>query len=167
LDKDQDIFFNILDKHKGIIFKIAYSYCKDSIDRDDLVQEITLQLWLSRKKYDEQYKISTWIYRIALNTAISFYRKNKSRKEKTVSLNPIIENNIHSETTSPSDENIQLLNGFIRELKELDKALILLYLDGLSQKEIAGIMKVSPTNVSTKVSRIKKQLALKFKTIKS
>ena len=78
-----DLFLSVIETNKGIIYKVANSYCKDTEDRQDLVQEIVLKLWKSFDSYDEHFKHSTWIYRIALNTAISFYRKEKTRKEIT------------------------------------------------------------------------------------
>ena len=75
-----DIFLYVIESNKGIIYKIAKSYCKDTEDRNDLVQEIILKLWLAFDTYNNEFKYSTWIYRIALNTAISNYRKEKVRK---------------------------------------------------------------------------------------
>ncbi len=164
-DKEK-IYLSVLENHKGIIYKVANTYCFDQSDRDDLIQEITLQIWISIDRYSDQYKWSTWIYRIALNTSISFYRKNKNRKEKTVGLNPIFET-ADIEDKDPDTENLQLLRKFIKELKELDRALILLHLEGLESKEIAKILGTSQTNVTTKTSRIKKKLKQKFINFKS
>lgn len=161
MDEREEIFLSILESHKGIIYKVANTYCYDKTDRDDLIQEITLQIWTSIENYDQQYKWSTWIYRIALNTSISFYRKNRSRKAKTVALDQILE--VPNTYDEPSDdENFVLLRRFIRELKEIDRALILLHLEGLSSQEIASIIATTQTNVTTKISRIKKNLKLKF-----
>lgn len=156
----------MLENHKGIIYKIVNSYCKEADDRQDLIQEIIVQLWLSFDKYKSQFKQSTWIYRIALNTSISFYRKSKTRKEKTVALSAILETAVKADNPLYENPDIVLLQGFIRELAAIDKALILLYLDGLSYKEIAEIIGITPTNVSTKIARIKKTLRKKFQTVK-
>lgn len=165
MDEREKIFLSILESHKGIIYKVANTYCYDKSDRDDLIQEITLQIWKSIENYNKQYKWSTWVYRIALNTSISFYRKNRTHKVKTVDLDQIIE--IPNAYDEPSDdENFILLRKFIRELKEIDKALILLHLEGLSSREIASIIATTQTNVTTKISRIKKKLKLKFKNHK-
>jgi RNA polymerase sigma-70 factor (ECF subfamily) len=163
LDKNRDIFISILDNHKGVIFKIVNSYCKDVTDKQDLIQEIIIQLWISFEKYNNQFKLSTWIYRIALNTSISFYRKNKVRKEKTVISSAILQKTLKADEPFQENPNLLKLQGFIQELRELDKALILLYLDGLSQKEISKIIGIKPTNVGTKIERIKKTLKQKFK----
>ena len=166
LDEKEKIFLSLLEDHKGIIYKVANTYCYDRFDQDDLIQEITLQIWLSIENFNKKYKWSTWIYRIAINTSISFYRKNKTQKDKTISLSPIIEIPNVDEKYVENDDFL-LLRRFIRELKEIDRALILLHLEGLSSKEIADIIATTPTNVTTKISRIKKKLKLKFENYKS
>jgi RNA polymerase sigma factor (sigma-70 family) len=152
----------IISKHKGIIYKVANSYCKDADDRKDLVQEIIIQLWRSFKRFDHSCKLSTWMYRVALNVAISFYRKDSKRKmvssELTESLIAIIPENEPSETES----QITQLQQFIGELKDMDRALMILYLEDKSQKEMGEIMGITETNVSTKIARIKEKLKMKF-----
>lgn len=165
MDEKEKIFLSVLDSHKGIIYKVANTYCSDISDRDDLIQEIIIQVWLSLENFNDNYKLSTWIYRIALNTSISFYRKNKTRKEKTVSLLPIIELTSVDEDQY-EDDDFQLLRKFLLELTEIDRALILLHLEGLSSKEIADVIDTTQTNVTTKISRIKKKLKVKFETYK-
>ena len=155
----------MLDRHKGIIYKVANTYCMDKVDQEDLIQEIIIQVWLSIEHFNDTYKWSTWMYRVALNTSISFYRKNKTRKENTVCLPPIIEMPNKKEGDY-EDEDFLLLRRCIRELKEIDRALILLYLEGLKSKEIADIMDTTQTNVTTKISRIKKKLKDKFDNYK-
>ncbi len=167
LDKKRDIFLSILENHKGIIYKIANSYCRDDDVRKDLVQEIIIQLWMSFDRYDSKYKYSTWIYKIALNTSISSYRKNKTRDKGILEFSEILQTSNYEIESFEDDLNIKLLQKFIRELKEIDKALILLYLDGLNQKEISKIMGITPSNISTKINRIKKALKLKFTTYKT
>lgn len=162
MNNKRDIFLSTLEQHKGILYKIANSYCQHTEDRKDLVQEIIIQLWLSFDNYSDQYKYSTWIYRIALNTSISFYRKRNKRNKTEQEVATIFKNSIQEFDFPEEESNIQLLQKFIRELKELDKALILLYLDGLSQAEISNIIGITPTNISTKVNRIKKKLKDKF-----
>lgn len=166
MDEREKIFLSILNSHKGIIYKVANTYCYDNSDLNDLIQEITIQIWKSLENFNEQYKLSTWIYRIALNTSISFYRKNRTHKGKTIELDPLIE--IPNAIDEASEyENFILLRKFIRELKEIDRALILLHLEGLSSQEIADIIATTQTNVTTKISRIKKKLKIKFENHKS
>ncbi len=162
-----DIFLSVIGSNKGILYKVANSYCKDSEDRKDLVQEIIVQLWKSFDNYTDQYKYSTWMYRIALNVAISFYRKENRRKQVSNPLSEGILNFVDTNVTGEIEENIGFLQQFISELKELDKALMLLYLEEKSQKEIAEIIGISETNVATKIGRIKTILKQKFSTIKT
>jgi RNA polymerase sigma factor (sigma-70 family) len=155
-------FEQIIEKNKGIIYKVAKSYCKDSDDRKDLVQEIIIQLWRSFKRFDHSGKLSTWTYRVALNVAISFYRRDSKRKmisaELQESLISIIPENEPGETESQIDR----LQQFIGELKDMDRALMILYLEDKSQKEMGEIMGITETNVSTKIARIKEKLRVKF-----
>lgn len=163
----QEQFLSVLETHKGIIYKVASAYCKDGEDRKDLVQEIMVQLWQSFDQYNEQYKHSTWIYRIALNVAISFYRKTTRRK--TISEPILYSNLLDIKETEPdeTESNISLLQNFLAELKELDKALMLLYLEENSHQQIAEILGLSTSNVATKISRIKEQLKRKFSVLKA
>ncbi|MEV4883919.1 sigma-70 family RNA polymerase sigma factor [Chitinophaga ginsengisegetis] len=162
-----DLFLAVLQTNKGIIYKIAQSYCQDAEERKDLVQEIITQLWRSFGSYTGQVKYSTWIYRIALNVAISFYRKGTRRKQASSPFSEdilhIVDTNVKGETA----ENIGFLQRFIAELKELDKALMLLYLEEKSYREIGEIMGLSETNVATKIARIKGILKQKFSSIKT
>jgi len=157
-----DLFLTVISFNKGILYKIANSYCKDGEDRKDLVQEIIVQLWKSFERFNDQYKYSTWIYRIALNVAISFYRKENRRKQVSNPLTDGILNYADTNVTSETDENIKLLQQFIAGLKELDKAIMLLYLEEKSHKEIADIIGISESNVATKIGRIKILLKQKF-----
>lgn len=162
-----NMFVDVIQAHKGIIYKIVNSYCADTEDRKDLTQEIILQLWKSFDNYIELYKYSTWIYRIALNVAISFYRKQNSRKRISNTFTDNIINISDTNITDETDENIILLQQFISQLKDLDKALMFLYLEEKSYKEIADIIGISETNVATKIGRIKKILKQKFLTNKT
>lgn len=166
MDLNNDIFLSLIETNKGIIYKIAHSYCKSAEDRKDLIQEIIIHLWRSFSKYDDRYRLSTWIYTIALNVAISYYRKNKVRNENTTALPDIIYK-LPVSDDNPTDANLKLLREFIQELGELDKALMILYLEGKSQKEISQVLGISATNVSTKINRIKNNLKQKFSSLKS
>lgn len=159
-------FLLVLQTHKGIIYKVANAYCKDAEDRNDLVQEIMIQLWKSFDNYNEQFRYSTWIYQIALNVAISFYRKESRRQEMANPINDSILNFTDTSISDETEENISILHQFIAELKELDKALMLLYLEEKSYKEIAEVIGISETNVATKLGRIKVSIKQKFLKIK-
>ena len=155
-------FLDLLDAHKGIVYKVARAYCKDAEDRKDLIQEICLQLWLAFPRYDPQLRASTWVYRVALNVAISAYRRERRRD----ALHPPLPEGLllHQvpDVQEPPHPALDRLHAFIQGLKALDRALILLSLDGHAQQDIADILGLTPTNVSTKVARIKQQLRLHF-----
>lgn len=147
--------------NERIIFKICNSYCSNKNDHEDLAQEIIYQLLKSYHSFSDEYRFSTWMYRVALNVAISFYRKNNSKKM------------IHYEEikSDPKDEtghsieledNLAILEKYINQLKELDKALMILYLESKSYKEISEILGITETNVATKISRVKEVLKKKF-----
>ncbi len=161
--RDKAAFLTLLNDHKGIIYKIANAYGHRPEDREDLVQEITLQAWRSYPRYDSTYKVSTWLYRIALNVAISWFRKKDVRQKRELALEGKIEQRVDdSSADDEKEENLQTLHRFIGELKVLDKALMLLYLEDKSYEEIAEILHVSKTNVATKISRIKQKLKQRF-----
>jgi RNA polymerase sigma factor (sigma-70 family) len=164
IDKS-DFFLSVIETNKGIIYKVANLYCKDTEDRKDLVQEIVLKLWKSFDSYNEQFKHSTWIYRIALNAAISFYRKEKLRKKITTPFCESLFNIGDFEDNTLIEQNTLFLNQFISELKELEKALMLLYLEEKSHKEMAEIIGITETNVATKIGRIKTLLKHKFSQV--
>jgi RNA polymerase sigma factor (sigma-70 family) len=149
----QERFQARLEEHKKILYKICNSYCRDRDARDDLAQEIIVQLWQSFGKYDESRRFSTWMYRIALNVAISFYRRERTRTRHVISDEEhVLE--AANETESQSEE-MRVLYQFIEGLDPLNKALVLLYLDGNNYQEIAEVVGISETNVATKISRLK------------
>lgn len=158
---NKEAFIQQVEDHKRIIFKICNAYCRNPSHRQDLAQEIIYQLWRSYAGFKQGYTFSTWMYRIALNTAISFYRKEKTTipftypAEQLVNIKDIPDN-------QATEHNILLLQQFINELKDLDKALMLLYLEEKSYKEIADIIGITETNVATKIGRIKIILKQKF-----
>lgn len=155
---EKDKFIGIIKDHKRIIYKVINSYCSDAEDRKDLEQEIIIQLWKSLKSYNENFKLSTWIYRIALNVAISHYRKDQKR----LKTNTTIDEEIFRIATDDSDEEqkgrTELLYHFINQLDAFNKAIIILYLEDNSYKDISEILGITETNVGTKIGRIKKQL---------
>lgn len=161
IDENKKAFEKVIQANQGIIFKVVNTYCARPDDRDDLAQEIMLQLWKSFGKYDTKYKISTWMYRVALNVAISFYRKNQVWQNLHT---PVQETMPHpaEEDSESHEQQLALLDQFIQELKELDKALMLLYLEKKGQQEIAEILGISVANVSTKIVRIKEKLKHRF-----
>jgi RNA polymerase sigma-70 factor (ECF subfamily) len=152
----QERFQALIDEHKRILYKVCHSYCANRDDRDDLAQEIIIQLWRSFGSFDKRYRFSTWMYRISLNVAISFYRRESTRRRHVLSADQHVLDAV-DETESMSEE-IRLLYQFIDRLEPLNKALVLLYLDGNSYQEIADVLGISETNVATKISRLKKSM---------
>ena len=162
-----ETFEEILNKHKGIIFRIVNYYCNDSDDKKDLEQEILIQIWLSHKKYNQEFAWSTFIYRIALNVSIGFYNKQKRQKDKFSNVNLFIETNVQDDIPLVVDEDLQLLNEFICQLNDINKALMILYLQEKSYAEMALILGVSATNIVTKKKKKKNQLKEYFKEKKN
>jgi len=148
-------FTELVRAHAGLIHRVAYAYCRDATDREDVVQEIAVQLWRARDRYDERYRPTTWIYRIALNVAISFHRRERRHRERRLGIDelPIAV----AEVAEPSEE-VQLLLRCIDGLGALEKALVLLYLDGSDHASIAEVLGISVSNVGTKLQRIKDRL---------
>jgi len=161
---DKEQFLSLVRENQGIIYKICNSYCLNKDDREDLAQEIIYQLWKSAAGFNPGYKFSTWMYRVALNVAISHYRKQQKRQNISI---PEKERKDIPEFPEEADkeENLKQLELFINELKELDRALMLLYLESKSYSEIAEIVGISETNVATKLSRIKEKLRLRFQNL--
>lgn len=155
---EKEAFLQLIEDNKAIIYKVCHSYCKSRADHEDLAQEILYQLWRSAGRYDANQRFSTWMYRIALNVAISFYRK--SARSNTVSLTG--EEEHIADHNGEENEDLRRLQTFIHGLKELEKALMLLYLESHSYREIAGILGITETNVATSISRIKEKLKQKF-----
>lgn len=154
-------FQNIIEQHKGIFYKIARAYCANEDDRQDLIQEMMIQVWQSNHRYNGQFKISTWLYRISLNVAITFYRKNTTRANNHTLLDEQTEQ-IPTDDKTADERQLVLLEKFISELKEIDKALMVLYLEDKSHAEIAEILGMSSSNVGTKIARIKEKLKTRF-----
>lgn len=151
-------FLALILENKGIILKICHLYCPDKNAREDLTQEIVYQLWRSVRSYKREHRFSTWMYRVALNVAISFYREGRRRVDALPLSAFHLEIEDDPGNSDMDKERLGWLYICIRELKEFDRALILLYFEEKSYREIAEILGLSETNVSTKISRIKERL---------
>lgn len=151
----------LIRRHAGLIHKIAHAYCRDATDREEIVQEVAVQLWRSGHRYDARYQETTWVYRIALNVAISYHRRERRHRDRRVPLD------VHAITVAagmaaePGDE-VKLLLCCIDDLGALDKALVLLYLDGNDHPSIAAVLGISVSNVGTRLLRIKDRLRVAF-----
>jgi RNA polymerase sigma-70 factor, ECF subfamily len=149
-------FTEYINSHKNLIFKVASVYCYNTEERKDLVQEIVLQLWKSFPRYDSSFKFSTWAYRIALNVCISYVRKTIVRNKTIKEYKEFIEVDIVE--SCQECENLNRLYKVFEILKPIERAIITLNLEGCSNKEIAEIIGITPTNVSTRILRIKNKL---------
>lgn len=134
MSSEEEMFIFILENNKKIIYKICNFYCKETEDRKDLAQEIIIQLWKSFHKYNDQYRLSTWIYSIGLNVAISFYRNKKKADNIFPASQNIIELIDDTSQREDVENSIQQLHSFINQLDQLNKALMILYLDSKSYK---------------------------------
>lgn len=158
-DSVQARFQSLLERHGGIVFKVAGMYCKNAEDRRDLAQEISAQLWRSFARYDEARPFATWMYRVALNVAISFARNAAVRTRHATALDENAADPIDERTHfADADERVLALRRFIDEQGELNRALLLLYLEEQSYLEIAEVLGISETNVATKLSRLKQRI---------
>lgn len=153
-------FVNQISENQRLIHKVCNVYCYTSEDRKDLFQDIVLQLWRAYPSFKGAAKFSTWLYRIALNTAISQIRKQKM---KLVGLSALASDNLLADDTQGKIEKQQLLNSLIGTLNNIDKSIILLYLEEKSYEEIALIMGMSQSSISVRLVRIKRKLEKTFK----
>src|SRR5215510_2897614 len=142
-------FEDLLAKHRRLVFKVAATYARDPEDRRDLVQEILIQTWRAYPGYDAGRSFSTWMYRIALNVAIS-HRRSAVYRTRYVS--------------EIGDDALRDLYRVIERLDDLNRALVLLYLDGYNYRETAEVLGISETNVATKLNRIREWLREEFAT---
>jgi RNA polymerase sigma factor (sigma-70 family) len=153
----QAAFLERIDRHRGILFKVANAYCRSREDREDLMQETIAQLWRSYPRFDGRVAFSTWMYRIAMNVAISFHRR-ETRKRRLAQAPESILERLPAPTEPESDDRFELIEVLIEQLPALDRGLMLLYLDDYSYAEIGAILGISESNVGTKINRIKDRL---------
>ena len=162
--EQQHILEAWLEEHKALIFKVVHAYAFNDDDRDDLFQEITLQVWRSIPKFKKQSAVTTWLYRISLNTALAWTRKERKHSSGRQSLNSA-EHVLHKRSSHQIDDRLTWLYEEIASLNEIDRSLTLLLLDGFSHKEMSKILGISETNIGVKIHRIKKQLIAKSKNL--
>jgi len=161
--KDQQkVFKDWLQEHAGLVFKVARAFAPAEADRQDLIQEILLQLWCSLPRFEGKAKASTWIYRVALNTALAWRRKEtKHRATQT----PLIDIETLPGTEADSTQQlhqrevVEWLYAAIQQLPKTDAALVLLYLDDLNYREMADVLGISENLVGVKLNRARKALA--------
>ncbi len=152
-------FQTLLERHRGIVLKVANTYCRHAEDRRDLAQEIAAQAWKAFAAWDATRPFSTWLYRIALNVAISFVRSTRHPARQALALDELDSEPGHDDdATRETDDGIRALYRVIERFDPLNRALLLLYLDEKSQREIAEILGISETNVATKIGRLKQRI---------
>lgn len=152
-------FGALLEEHRGIVLKVVGTYAFGPDDRADLAQEIAAQLWRAYPRYDTAHTFSTWMYRIALNVAISHVRASTYRNKHSVALDDALHDIVDDNGIDlESGQRVRALHRFIRQLPKLDRALMLLYLEDRSTREIAEILGIGESNVTTKISRLKQRI---------
>lgn len=154
----QTLFSELLERHRGIVFKVASTYCWHPDDREDLCQEIVTQLWRAFSRYDDSQSFSTWMYRVALNVSISWVRRHSARQRHTVAFNEDTHEVADVSNVPDEDGRIAFLQQFIDDLDPLNRALMLLYLEEQRYRDIAEILGISETNVATKIGRLKQRV---------
>ncbi|MEM6846152.1 MAG: RNA polymerase sigma factor [Bacteroidota bacterium] len=157
----EDIFLNIIEEYKAIVYKIANLYARTTEDQEDLFQEIIINLWKAYPSFKGHAKISTWIYQISLNTAITNYRREKKKvRYESISMRSL------NEIGAPSEEHeidqLTILYQAVDDLHKIDKAIVLLYLEQKSYQEISQIMGMTVAATGMRIKRIKSKLAERF-----
>ncbi len=165
-EEQERLFKQWLSEHKGLMFRVVRAYAASREDQDDLFQEILLQVWSSIPAFRGKARVSTWIYRVALNTAFAWKRAEKRQRRGHQPLIAANEKPNPDEERRDDQRNREILNALYAEIRKLPKvecSLVLLYLDGLSYREIGNVLGISETNVGVKLNRIKKRLVESLK----
>lgn len=155
--QNSDEFVQWIRKNEGILYKISRAYESNPESQKDLYQEIVYQLWKAYPKFRGEAKVSTWIYRIALNTSLTY--KKRSQKHRAYVPQGFELPDIMEESDTLQEDRIQQLYESIQQLNLVDKGLVLLYLEGKSYTEMGKVMGLTPTNVGTRLARIRKKLS--------
>ncbi|WP_224482669.1 RNA polymerase sigma factor [Robertkochia aurantiaca] len=150
-------FVTSLEKNQNIVHKICRLYTHDQESHNDLFQEITIQLWKAYPNFRGDSKFSTWMYRVALNTAITLYRKSK-RQVKTQDFDSVMFRIKSDPYDDTQDKQLNLMYRAIKELNDIEKALVFLYLEDKSYKEVADTLGITEVNARVKMNRIKTKL---------
>ncbi len=150
-------FVTNLEQNQNIVHKVCRIYTSDPDSHNDLFQEITIQLWKAYPKFRGDAKFSTWMYRVALNTAITLYRRSK-RSLRTTDLDSIDFKIKAEEYDDEVEQQLKLMYAAVKQLNDIEKALVFLYLEDKSYKEIAETMGISEVNARVKMNRVKTKL---------
>nr|WP_067061547.1 sigma-70 family RNA polymerase sigma factor [Mucilaginibacter sp. L294] len=149
-------FILLITNNQGLIFKVCNLYCNSREDKEDLFQDIILQLWRAYGSFNGDSKVSTWIYRIALNNAITRLRK-ETKREKFAGLDDNAFNIAAVDDKEENEKVLQMYNA-IKKLPEVERAITMLYMDTYSYKEIAEVMGLSESNIGVKLNKIRTKL---------
>ena len=149
-------FISLLNEHQRIIHKVCNLYMDAHADREDLFQEITLQAWKAYGNFRGDAKFSTWLYRVALNTAITFFRKEK--RQPDIFSTETIPDFRSNDEYDPIEEQVKAMYAAIGELSKIDKAIVMLYLEDYNYNDIGDMMGITANNVAVKMNRIKTKL---------
>lgn len=152
-------FIRIVNSNQGVIKSLCKAYYPRYEDQKDALQDIILQLWKSFDTFRGESEISTWIYRVSLNTLLSKVRSERNR----IITEPLEISEFMIKSTTMADDDRELLRIVLQSLKDLDKAIVILFLEGYKNKEIAQMLELTATNVSTRLNRVKTELKEKFK----
>ncbi len=156
---DHDAFLSALGPHKAVLYKIANAYCRRREDRGDLIQEMVMELWRAYPRFDRRCAFSTFMHTVAVNVAISHFRGEARRIRDTVPIEEFGMDLAAADRVFDAEgEDLRALHQLIGRLDDIDRALVLLYLEGYAQEEIAPMVGLSVTNVATRIARIKQRL---------
>ena len=158
----QTEFLNLIDQHKGILHKVSRMYMDNAEDQNDLVQEIVLQLWKSFERFEGNSQFSTWMYRVSLNTALTFFKKEKKKTDRHIFLENI--DQVDELDSAEKETQLELFYKAVHELNKVEKALIFLFLEGQSHKEIGQNLGITEGNARVKLNRTKEKLQNIIKT---
>ena len=151
-------FVTLIEEHQNLIHKICRLYTKSNTEYKDLFQEITIQLWKAYPKFRGDSKFSTWMYRVGINTAITLYRKSK-RRIQSLSFEDVAYKVPQSESYDyTEDQQIKAIYQAIKQLNDIEKAVVFLYLEDKSYKEISNTIGITEVNARVRMNRIKKKL---------
>jgi RNA polymerase sigma-70 factor (ECF subfamily) len=165
-EEQESLFRRWLNEHLGLMLQIVRACAATPEDQEDLFQEILLQLWSSIPAFRGEAKESTWIYRVAFNTALVWRRGEKRRRlkhETFLKFNTTSESQPHQAEVTQDREMIEMLYTAIRQLPKVDASLALMHLDGLSYREMGEVLGISENHAGVKLNRIRKQLAEQLK----
>ncbi|MEP2238930.1 MAG: sigma-70 family RNA polymerase sigma factor [Maribacter sp.] len=154
--RKEEVFTDLIREHQALLYKVTSIYTDNKEDQEDLFQEIVFQLWKYFDSFRNDSKITTWMYRVAMNTAITFVKKKKRRPDSVSVADVFSTQSDYKDDVL--EERLKMLYQHLQHLNTLEKGLIFLLLEGKSYKEIAQITGLGDSNVGTKISRIKKKL---------